>query len=119
MINLSSVVHSSRMAQEFTVERRIGQWMNGEFIQEEPQTISMTGIITVASAKDLTEVPEGSRVSAGIKVLTTEKIYLTGAEDDLISDVIVWHEERYRVRSVAPDNDWGFYRSIATLLREG
>lgn len=81
----------------------------------------MQGIITVASPRDLNMIPEADRQSGAIKVLTTERLQVTGDGEGQanFSDIILWRGEEYRVYSVSPDADYGFYRSIAMRMLRG
>lgn len=118
MINLSGVIHSPMLSQTITIMRTSGTWENGGFIAGPPKKLNMTGIVTVASARELVKVPEGDRQSGAMKVLTTERLYVTGEINDAsnCSDVLLWRGERYRIYSVSPDTDYGFYRSIAMRI---
>ena len=116
-VNLARVVHSPRMSQKITILRRTGGWEYGTWVQsDQPETLTMRGIVTMASAKDLQQVPEGDRVTGSIKILTTERIYITDGPAGNITDMVFWRGARYRVVTVTPDIDYGFYRSIGTRL---
>lgn len=118
MINLSRVIHSAMLAQGFEVERRGGHWENGTYTAEEPAVIPLHGIITQARARDLEAIPEADRQSGAIRVLTTERLYVTGeVSENGFSDVVIWNEERYRVISVTLNTDWGYCRSICARMR--
>lgn len=118
MINLSSVIHSSRLSQDYTILRSSGTWENGEFIKSgTPSVLKFHGIITVATERDLQKVPEGNRQTGAMKILSTEPIYVTGQlEENGFSDVLVWNNEKYQIVAVFPDKDYGFYRGICTRL---
>ena len=118
MINLSSVIHSSRLSQDYTILRSFGVWENGEFIKNGiPSMLQFHGIITVATERDLQKVPEGNRQTGAMKILSTEPIYVTGQlEENGFSDVLVWNNEKYQIVAVFPDKDYGFYRGICTRL---
>lgn len=114
-VNLARVVHSPRMSQKITILRRGGSWQYGTWVQDEnPTELSMRGIVTMANAKDLQQVPEGDRLTGAIKILTTERIYITS--DGEITDMVFWRGARYRIVTVTPDIDYGFYRSIGSRL---
>ncbi len=119
MINLSRVIHSPMFSQKIEVIRSEGKWENGFFIREFPETLTLTGVITIAKPEDLELIPEGDRQSGTLRVLTTEKLYQTGEEETGFSDVIVWRGEQYRLISVTPDIDYGFFRSLAVKKRGG
>lgn len=117
MINLATVIHSPMLSQGITIKRSSGIWEDGEFVSDgiPPSTLHLRGIVTVASGRDLSMVPEGDRQSGAMKVLTTERLYVTGEINDSsnFSDILVWRGEEYRIYSVTPDADYGFYRAIA------
>lgn len=117
MINLATVIHSPMLSQGITIKRSSGIWEDGDFVSDTtpPSTLHLRGIVTVASSRDLSMVPEGDRQSGAMKVLTTERLYVTGEINDSsnFSDILVWRGEEYRIYSVTPDADYGFYRSIA------
>lgn len=116
-VNLSRVVHSPRMSQKITILRRGGSWQYGAWVQDStPQELSMRGIVTMATAKDLQMVPEGDRMTGAIRILTTERIYITDGATKDTTDMVLWRGARYRVVKVTPDVDYGFYRSIGTRL---
>ena len=109
MINLATVIHSPMLSQGITIKRSSGIWEDGEFVSDgiPPSTLHLRGIVTVASARDLSMVPEGDRQSGAMKVLTTERLYVTGEINDAsnFSDILVWRGEEYRNYSVTPDAD--------------
>ena len=116
-VNLSRVVHSPRMSQKITILRRTGEWEFGTWVQsDQPETLTMRGIVTMASAKDLQQVPEGDRMTGSIKILTTERIYITDGPAENITDMVLWRGARYRIVTVTPDVDYGFWRSIGSRL---
>lgn len=115
MVNVSRVILSPRLgAQSIVVHRYRGVWRQGEFVPEKTKQLSTLGIVTVAAPKDLQQLPEGDRITGGIKVLT--KIPLQQTNQNGTGDVIVWREAKYKVMTVYPDIDYGFFRSICTRL---
>lgn len=120
MINLAAVIHSPMLSQSITIKRSSGIWEEGEFVLNgsSPETLSLQGVVIVASSRDLHMVPEGDRQSGAMKILTTERLYVTGEmnEQSNFSDVLVWRGDEYRIYSVTPDADYGFYRSIAMRI---
>jgi hypothetical protein len=105
------------MSQKITILRRTGSWQYGTWVQsDQPETLTMRGIVTMASAKDLQQVPEGDRLTGSIKILTTERIFITDGSGHDTTDMVFWRGARYRVVTVTPDIDYGFYRSIGTRL---
>lgn len=110
MVNLSRTIHSFMLGcRDVTVERTTGEWVRGEFVRGEPQTITVRGILTYQQGKN-TEMRETSnKISGTIFLLTTERMYMTEGEQS--SDVVIWRDGRYKVMTVIPDIDYGFYRS--------
>lgn len=119
MINVSNVVHSPMLSQKITVIRSGGKWENGFFKRYDSETLEMRGIVTLAKPEDLELIPEGDRRTGTIRVLTTEKLYQTGEENNGFSDTVVWRGNQYRLVSVSPDIDYGFFRSLAVKMRGG
>lgn len=80
MINLSSVIHSPRLSQTYTILRSSGMWQEGEFVRDgSPSSLLFRGIVTVATARDLQQIPEGNRQAGAMRILSTEPIYVGGA----------------------------------------
>lgn len=122
MINLSRVIHSPMMSQSITILRSSGIWESGEFVKKDsPETLIFKGIVTVASSRDLQMVPEGDRQGGAMKILTTERVYVTGEADGKAnySDVLLWRGDKYRINAVTPDADYGFYRAVCTRYPGG
>lgn len=76
--------------------------------------MSCVAIVTVANPKDLQLVPEGERITGGMKFLTTFRLHQTDAEQ--VSDIVVWRGAKYKIITVSPDIDYGFYRSIGVRM---
>lgn len=118
MINLSRVINDPRIAQKkpFIVYRKGGSWVKGQWVPSE-DSIQMNGIITPASAKDITQIPEGDRTGGELTILSTQPIYTTHSNGESgTSDEIEWNGERYRVFNVFPWSDFGFYHAIAIRM---
>lgn len=119
MINVGRIVNSKNFAQAFTVFRETGSWQNGRWISVETP-IQMSGVITAASPNDLNQVPEGDRVTGTMCFYSQQEIFETRANDpnvkDGTSDQILWNGYRYRVSSVMPWSDYGYYKAIAVRM---
>lgn len=121
MINVGRVVNSRNFAQPngFTVYRKNGDWVAGRWVESEVE-IPLSGTVTVASEKDLTQVPEGDRVKGLMCFYSQKPIYTTRAENGAVqggtSDQIVWNGERYRVVAVAPWQDFGYYKAFGARM---
>lgn len=112
-INMADVVNSTEFTQPLTVIRHTGgKWIDGDYIEIE-NTISIKGVVSAASDKDIDLTAEGGRVSEYKTVHTTTRLYTTDNEGT--SDVIIWNGEKYKVMSVMDAGDYGYYR--ATMHR--
>jgi len=120
MINLSRVITDPRIAQPkpFTVWRKSGSWQGGRWVQTE-DSVPTQGIITPATAKDITQVPEGDRTGGELTILSLSPIYVTHSSSENFqgtSDEVEWNGERYRVFNVFPWNEFGFYHAIGIRM---
>ena len=114
LINVSRVAKSNRFTQPITITRTESEWVRGEMVPKEPQTFDLLGIVTVAQPKDLQMVPEGDRLIGAMKFITTEELYPTRQTHK--NDLITWRGAKYKIITVTPDIDYGFFRSIGTRL---
>lgn len=115
MINVGRIVNNRNFSQPsgFTVYRQTGTWVAGRWVAEEAE-IQMQGTVTVANSKDLTQVPEGDRVTGMMCFYSQQPIYETNP--DGTSDEIEWQGERYRVYSVFPWSDFGYWKALGTRM---
>lgn len=117
MVNVGRVVRSKRLGcQRITVKRYAAKWTDGEYTRDEDNPIIFTvaAIVTVAQPKDLQLVPEGDRVQGAMKFSTNTELHVTSGE--ALSDELIWRGARYKILTVTPDIDYGFYRAIGTRL---
>lgn len=114
MINVSRVAKSKRFVQEITITRTQSMWSMGDIVTAEPQTFKVLGIVTVAKPKDLQMIPEADRMTGAMKFITTTELYPTRSGNN--SDIITWRGATYKIITVTPDIDYGFYRSIGERL---
>lgn len=116
MINVSEVVLDDDFVQPFTVFRSSGQQGPDGWINTEAQ-LTLHGVVSVARARDLQMVPEGDRVGGAMVFHSTLPIYTTRVNPDQgISDVILWRGERYKVSTLLPYVDYGYYSAVAVRL---
>jgi hypothetical protein len=120
MINVGRIVNSRNFAQSsgFTVYRQTGTWVAGRWVPDE-LIIRMQGTVTAMNPKDLTQVPEGDRVTGIMCFYSQQQIYTTraaGTDPGGTSDEIVWQGERYRVSSVVPWSDFGYYKAFGVRM---
>ncbi|MCM3141662.1 hypothetical protein [Brevibacillus sp. MER 51] len=113
MINVSEVITDPDFAQQFQVFRKSGEWSKGRSGSSEVPII-MTGIVTVADAKTLEQLPEGDRVTGLMCFYSTQELHTTREEGT--SDQIEWRGERYRVKQVFPYGDYGYFKAVGQRM---
>lgn len=120
MISVKRAINHPKLSQTFIIYRKKGEMIKGRFEQEEIK-LKMSGVIGVASPKDIELIPEGDRVGGEIMIHTTREIFVTrkgsSTKDAGTSDELYWNGERYKIYSVYPYKDYGFYKAIA--MRKG
>lgn len=117
MINVSRVINDPRVSQSFIIFRKSGKWQKTRFVQSEDK-INMSGVISVAKPKDIEMIPEGDRVGGELVIYSTQEMFTTRKGDNSkenagTSDELLWHGERYKIYSVSPYVDYGYYKAIA------
>lgn len=113
MINVSEVITDPDFAQTFLVHRRTNEWVGGRPDETETE-LTMLGVITVADAKTLEQLPEGDRVTGLMCFYSTVPIFTTNEEGT--ADQLEWRGERYRVKRVFPYGDYGYYKAVAERM---
>lgn len=118
MIEVPEIVNDPDFAQEFNIARSSGTWTNGKFVVASTANIDGYGTITVATPRDLEMVPPGDVVHGAMVFHSQQPIYATrnGANGPGFSDILTWHNLQWRVLTVGPYSDYGYYRAIATRL---
>jgi hypothetical protein len=114
MIDVSRVINSPMLQKDYTVYRQTGHWVAGSWIESE-EALSFSGPVTVATSRDLEQLPEGDRKKGAMCFYSTREIYSTRNNDNDkgTSDQIVWCGERYRVKEVFPRVDYGYWKALA------
>lgn len=110
MINVSRVINNPKVSQLFSIFRKTGDWDKGRFVQVENE-IKMQGVISIAKPEDIEMIPESDRVGGEMIIHSTEEIFTTN--DEGTSDELLWNGERYKVHSLGPYKDYGYYKAIA------
>ncbi|QDX92065.1 hypothetical protein EEL30_06595 [Brevibacillus laterosporus] len=113
MIDVSEVITDPDFAQSFTVHRKSGEWIAGRSVSSDA-SITMTGIVTVADAKTLEQLPEGDRVTGLMCFYSTHELFTTREQGT--SDQLEWRKELYRVKQVFPYGDYGYFKAIGQRM---
>ena len=119
VVNMSEVMNDPDLAQAFLIQRSTqGTFLNGVW-QTTPVTLSGYGPIRPASAREINMLPEGDRVGEIKAFWSSQPIYGTRGTSGKgeSSDILVWNGLYYRVLQVFQDQDYGFYKALATRMK--
>lgn len=110
MIDVSRVILNPKFSQVFSVLRQSGDFVRGRMVQSEEE-LRYRGVIKPAKAQEIEMIPEGDRVGGEIVIYATKKLYVTNESGT--SDEVIWNGEKYKIYSVSPYSDYGYYKAIA------
>lgn len=116
MIGLGNVLLDVDLAQPVTIYRQTGSFVAGVWTPGTPTVITTTGVITIPSATDLDQVPEGDRQKGAIVVFVPIPLQVTSASGT--SDQVLWARDGnyYRASQLFPFGDYGFYKCICIRM---
>ncbi len=112
-INVSRVIKNPKFTQKYTVYRKAGDWVGGRWIPSESE-ITITGVVTAPSAKEILQVPEGDRVKGVMCFHAKQELFVTRSEGT--SDEIFWNRNRYRLSQVMPWADYGYWKAFGIRM---
>lgn len=121
MIDVSEVVNDPDLAQAFTILRNSGSWLNGVWQSGNTTQVQSYGVISPATSRDIKVLPEGDQTGELRVFHGADPIYVTNANDAVdstgqSSDILIWRGDQFRVLQVKYEQDYGYYRAIATRL---
>jgi hypothetical protein len=120
MINLSRVILSPHLnVQSLTVFRSKGSFVAGRWVEQiqSPPSFNLMGIAYPSSEKELAMVPEVDRIRGAMTFLTVEQLYVTHVSPSKgLSDKVQWNDELYKIISLLPWKDYGFYASVGERI---
>lgn len=114
MISVSEVINSPEFAQNFTIYRSTGSFVDGVWTEDTPRQITVRGVVTVMNARALNQMTggEGDRIKGGMTFHTTVQVYTTRTGTTPgTSDKIKWRGEFYKIFQVNPEVDYGYWKS--------
>ncbi|MFP3391013.1 hypothetical protein [Brevibacillus sp. SIMBA_040] len=115
MIDVSEVITDPDFAQTYTVHRKAGEWIRGDWVPSDETPLKMTGPVIVADAETLEQIPEGDRVTGLMCFYSTQELFESGdgnAPIEGTTDVVEWKGNRYKLIKVFPYGDYGFYKAV-------
>ena len=116
--SLAEVANDPDLAQCWTVIRSTGQFAAGGW-QNQTVQIEMRGISAIATDRDLEMIPEGDRVTGARLFIASQPLYVTrNLEPNMsgIADQIQFGDSTYRLLSVGPWCDYGYYYAIGVRM---
>lgn len=117
VIQIGDIVLDPDFAQQFTVYRSIGDWVNGRWTESTPEQIIMTGVISVMNERELQAIPEGDKVKGAMVFHTTQELFVTrNGQTKGTSDKIYWRGDYYRLFNIAPYADYGYFRAAGERI---
>jgi hypothetical protein len=80
--------------------------------------IKMSGTISIASAKQIEFIPEGDRIGGEISIHCVKELFTSrnAPDESGTADELLWHGERYKIYSVNPYSDYGYFSAIGQRL---
>lgn len=114
-VNVSRVIQSPKFTQPYSIFRKSGNWVEGEFIQSETE-IKVNSVVTSPSSKDLMQIPEADRVTGVMCFHSINQMYVTNK--DGTSDEILWNNTRYRIFKVVPWFNFGYWKAFGVSMTQ-
>lgn len=114
-INVSRVLTNPMFTQPFSIFRKTGAWVKGDFVQTETE-IQVNNVVTSPSSRDIIQIPEADRVSSVMCFHSTQEIFVT--RDSGTSDEIFWNGTRYRIFKVVPWNNFGYWKAFGVGMNQ-
>lgn len=115
MIDLSEVVNDPDMGESYTIIRNSGKFVAGGWQVTNTSEIKAFGIVSVASSRDLKQVPEGDRIEAAMVFYSITEMMMT--REGATSDILRWEGEEYRVLKSSPYGTRGYWKAIACRIK--
>ncbi len=119
-LDLSIVANAPDLSSSFTVLRSVnGAYSYGEFIDSK-QPIQLYGPVSIASPRDLDQIPEGDRAQGAMVFWCSQEVYAArnpNGSSPQNSDILQWNGIQYRVTQVSQRPMNGFWRAVAFRMQ--
>lgn len=112
----------ANISETMTLKRKTqgGYDSSGKYVDGFEAQTEISGSIQPASQRDLEEVPEGRRISEGMKLYTITPLFTASSNSNINADIIEYDGRDFEVVSV---RNWKrttqFYRAILKRLGDG
>lgn len=114
MIDVGNLIHDPDFCTKFDIVRIAGtEWVKGEQVIT-LETITVEGIASPATSKDLELLPEGDR-RQGVKSFYADiPFHITDKEST--SDYFEFRSSKYKLLQVFDYSDNGYYKALAAYV---
>lgn len=114
MIQVTEVILDPDFAQDITVTRTTAKWEAGRFTPQQEQILTLRGTVTVATSRDLEQLPEGDRQKGMMCFHVQQELFVTARNEghEGPSDKITWRGRKYFLVQVFPELDYGYCKAI-------
>lgn len=125
MVNVSELIGDPDFTQPGGVEVIRRKCTVENHLQKiEEEKINVTAVVIVSSASEKQMLDYADRITEAISVYTYKPLHTTGrlteeAEDNYLSDIVVWKGIRYTVMSCEDYEQQGYCMSIAVKMAQG
>jgi hypothetical protein len=114
--SMAEIVNDPDFAQSFTITRSSGSFVKGNW-DNIPTTVQGYGVIQPATPKELSQIPDGDRVTGAVSFHSSQALYETHLIPSAgTSDTIAWNSQNYRLVKVFPWQDFGYYKAIGVRM---
>jgi hypothetical protein len=118
MIEISDLMTDPDFAQNFTIRRETGAFVEGEWVKA-TASLERYGVIQPMSEADsIAFLPEGERFNNWISIWCLDEIRQGNGRGEM-SDIVVWNGLTYRVAKAKRWEGQGYYRAFAKGFVDG
>ena len=114
-IDLSDVVSDPALADAFIIERSQGGFVAGGW-SNSVDRIPAFGVVSVANQDELQMIPEADRITGARVFHSTQEMFVTGADRNGLSDVLIFEDVKYRVYNVFGYGNRGYFKALAARM---
>jgi hypothetical protein len=115
MIDVSQIVNTPEFAQDYTILRSAGSWLNGVWILT-TTPLAGFGVVSIAEPNDVMMNEAGDIIKGEMVFHSDTPIFTTSALQGRSSDIITWNGTNYRILQVGPYRDYGYYRAVGVRM---
>ena len=115
LLDLSDVVSDPDLSDNYTILRSTGGFVAGGWADTRTP-IPAFGVVSIASEKDLENLPEGARVREARVFHSTQQMFLVNETNRNLSDILVFNGTKYLAYSAKDYSNFGYYQCVASRM---